>query len=203
MQLGKTLLGALIGGLLGIGLCIAVYYAMGGWDKAWLAIPVALLTGFGVRWMANTQGHPSYARGALTAVIAVAAFLLFYPTVALLTTRGAAARPITAQAEPAQPAEDAANDAAEDATADAPAETMAPIVAVRTEEGSKLGAGTLKNQRPQAWSALDFIALCVAAFIAYELGRGTGMTAPSDAAATRDEEPAPAVTAGQTLPPAD
>ena len=32
----------------------------------WLAIPVAMLTGLGVRMMVNTSGHASYVRSALT-----------------------------------------------------------------------------------------------------------------------------------------
>jgi len=195
MQLGKALVGALVGGVIGIGLCIAVYYLTGGWDKAWLAIPVALLTGLGVRWMVNTKGHPSYARGALTALVAVLAFLAFYPVAAMLTTR-ASARPIVAQGDAARPGEDAAD------AADAPADAAAPAEPVRMEDASDLAAGGMRNQRRQEWSALDFIALCIAAFIAYEMGRGTGVPAPSAAGTMRDEEPAP-MAAGQTLPPAD
>jgi hypothetical protein len=189
MQLGKSLVGAIIGGLLGIALCIAVTKLSGGWDKMWLAIPVALLTGLGVRWMANTKGHPSYARGALTAIIAIAAFLASFPIAALITTRGAAARPINAQAS-AEPADDAGNDAAdtEDA-ADAPAPETQPAAPAR-EPGSDLAAGM--RQRPPERSPWEYVALGIAALIAYELGRGSGVARPSVAedAAVRDE-PAP------------
>ena len=67
-----------------------------GWDKAWLAILVAIITGVGVRWAANTSGHASYVRGALTALVAILAFLAWYPIQAQLTVRGALARPIVA-----------------------------------------------------------------------------------------------------------
>ena len=206
MQLGKSLMGAVIGGVLGIALCLVIYFASG-WDKAWLAIPVAILTGLGVRWMAETRGYPSYARGALTAAIAIVAFLAFYPIAAMLTTRGAAARPITAQAaqrEDAGAATDAENADAADAPAkgDAPAETEAPVVEVRNEEGEGIGIPVGRNQRPPERSPFEYIALGLAAFIAYELGRGTGVSHSTADSAPRDREPEP-TPPGQTLPPPD
>src|SRR5215213_4358541 len=74
MQFGKTLVGAIIGAALGIGLLIAVYLAFG-IDKMWMAIPVALLTGLGVRMVAATSGHASYLRGAITVLLAMGAYL--------------------------------------------------------------------------------------------------------------------------------
>src|SRR4051812_12051213 len=74
MQFGKTLVGAIIGAALGIGLLIAVYL-LAGIDKMWMAIPVAILTGLGVRMVAATSGHASYLRGAITVVLAMGAYL--------------------------------------------------------------------------------------------------------------------------------
>jgi hypothetical protein len=198
MQLGKTLVGAIIGGVLGIGLCIAIYYLTEGFDKPWLAIPVAILTGLGVRSLVQTKGHPSYARGALTALIAVLAFLAFYPAVAKLTSR-IAAKSIVAQNATTQPAQAPADDAADDAAGDA-----APVPATDTErERATVAPGALRNQRQQPWSVFEMIALGLAAFIAYELGRGSEAAHPTVAGGTvpRDEEPAP-VRPGQ-YPPSD
>jgi hypothetical protein len=200
MQLGKSLVGAIIGGIIGIALCIAVTKLSGGWDKMWLAIPVALLTGLGVRWLVTTKGHPSYARGALTAIIAIAAFLASFPIAALITTRGAAARPIDARAN-AEPANDAADDAAdtEDA-ADAPADET-PAAAPAREPGAEFTAG-MRNQRPPERSPWEYVALGIAALIAYELGRGSGIARPGVAEDTvGHDEPAP-VRPGQ-YPPSD
>src|SRR4051794_30184809 len=74
MQIGKTLVGAIIGAALGIALLIAVYFAFQ-IDKMWMAIPVAILTGLGVRMVVATSGHASYLRGALTVVLAMGAYL--------------------------------------------------------------------------------------------------------------------------------
>src|SRR3954468_387163 len=74
MQFGKTLVGAIIGAALGIGLLIAVYLQFG-IDKMYMAIPVALLTGLGVRMMVAGTGQASYLRGAITVLIALGAYL--------------------------------------------------------------------------------------------------------------------------------
>src|SRR5689334_8451521 len=74
MQFGKTLVGGIIGAVLGVVLLIAVYLAAG-IDKMWMAIPVAVLTGLGVRMVAATSGHGSYLRGAITVLLAMGAYL--------------------------------------------------------------------------------------------------------------------------------
>jgi hypothetical protein len=119
MQLGKSLVGAVIGGLVGAAVCVAIT-KFTGWDKMWLAILVALLTGIGVRMLVDTRGHASYARGALTAILAVAAYFLSFWASTLITTKGAAAREINAQAGVRQAAADdaAADDAADNDAAD-------------------------------------------------------------------------------------
>jgi hypothetical protein len=103
MQLGKSLMGAIIGGVLGIGVLLVVH-ALVGWDAYWMALPVALLTGLGVRWVANVKGHPSYLRGALTGILAIAAFIAGQYVVAQVATRGAPAKPVTTQESAVRPA---------------------------------------------------------------------------------------------------
>jgi hypothetical protein len=74
MQLKNTLIGAIVGGLVGIGVLIAAFMFFEVQHTA-LAIVVAVLVGLGVRAMVSTKGHASYLRGALTALVAVAAFV--------------------------------------------------------------------------------------------------------------------------------
>jgi hypothetical protein len=193
MQLGKSLVGAIIGGLVGAALCVAII-KFSGWDKMWLAILVALLTGLGVRWMANTKGHPSYARGALTAVIAIAAYFLSFWITTLVMTQGAAARS-TAGLETAQPADGAAADAdaADDATETADDETpAAPARPADTEEGIGPASNRMRNPRPADRSPWEYVALGIAALVAYQLGRGSEgpRTTAADGTVVRDE-PAP------------
>jgi hypothetical protein len=118
MQLGKSLLGALIGAALGIGLLVLIN-SLTAWDKYWLAIPVALLTGLGVRWVANTCGHPSYVRGVLTGVISILAFMAGQYVVAEVATRRSQAKPIVAQESDVRPADRGDTDEQADTPADA------------------------------------------------------------------------------------
>jgi hypothetical protein len=239
MQLGKTLVGAVIGGLVGAAVCVAIT-KFTGWDKMWLAILVALLTGIGVRMLVDTRGHASYARGALTAILAVAAYFLSFWASTLITTKGAAAREINAQAGVRQaadrPAADddvaaddvaaddaAANDAADGEDADdaakgeaadaadgdsedaddAAADNAEPAAPANTEEERQpLAASIPRPQRPQERSPWEYLALAIAALVAYQLGRGSeGPRAYATDGTVRDEEPAP-VRPGQ-YPPSD
>ncbi len=199
MQLGKSFVGALVGGAVGIAALIGIHM-LTGWDKAWLAILVAIITGAGVRWAATTTGHASYVRGALTALVAILAFLAWYPIQAQLTVRGALAKPILPNRaaveadavdadEAAEPADTAdADDAAETVTAPAADEP-----AGQTGEGPNIAPGVLARPRAQQFSTWDFLWLCIAGLIAYELGRGTAAAAPAAGAiGSPDDGPPPA-----------
>src|SRR5438477_333118 len=88
MQFGKALLGAIIGAVIGLVLLLAAYRFFA-WDGFWLAVPFAIVTGLGVRVMVATGGH-SYARGALTAVLALAAYYGGWRLVAMIASRASA-----------------------------------------------------------------------------------------------------------------
>ena len=74
MQLKNALIGAIVGGLIGIGVLVAAFMFFGAQHTA-LALVVAVLVGVGVRAMVSTKGHASYLRGAITALVAIAAFV--------------------------------------------------------------------------------------------------------------------------------
>jgi hypothetical protein len=213
MQFGKSLVGALVGGAVGIAALIGIHM-LTGWDKAWLAILVAIITGVGVRWAANTSGHASYARGALTALVAILAFLAWYPIQAQLTVRGALAKPIlpnraAADTEPANTVEadetaeaadangnDDAADSTETPAADTEvAEPAADAATQPTDDGPNVVPGGLARPRAQQFSTWDFVWLCVAGLIAYELGRGTAAPTATGALGSPDDGPPPS-TAG-------
>lgn len=180
MQFGKTLIGAIIGAAIGIALLVIVYMAFT-IDAVWLAIPVAILTGLGVRTMVSTSGHPSYLRGATTGVLALAAYLVGWYIVAQVATQraSAAAEPRADLAAAAQPAEGAAGDSADategdDAKADAPKAADEP----QTRPAGSNAAVARNPAMPRSFSTLDFVWLCLAGLVAYELGRGTGGAKP-------------------------
>lgn len=166
MQFGKSLLGGIIGAAVGIGLLLVVYRVFN-IDGFWLAIPLAIVTGLGVRMAVRTTGHASYLRGAITAILALAGFMGWFLLAAGMTKASANARgprPDVAEQESADPA---ASDAKEEA---APAETPpGPVGPVRDLSGTR---------RPMApkgtMSTWDMICLGIAALVAYEMGRGSG-----------------------------
>jgi hypothetical protein len=228
--------------------CVAIT-KFTGWDKMWLAILVALLTGIGVRLLVDTRGHASYARGALTAILAVGAYFLSFWASTLIATKGASAREISAQAGARQTADDnaaddeaadddadgepadgeaadgvaaddsaadeaadgeAADDAADDEAAgenengdDQAADENARAAQATTQQRTERAAGLVRNQRPPERSPWEYLALGVAALIAYQLGRGS--EAPrayaGDGTGVREQEPA-APRPGQ-YPPSD
>jgi hypothetical protein len=182
MQLGKSLIGALLGGAIAIAVLVAIYM-LTGWDKAWLAILAAIITGLGVRWTATTKGHASYARGALTALVAILSFLAFYPIVAQVTVRGGVAKPIVADPLAARATE--ANEVEADATE--PAAVEAP----RADERPALEPAAIPRPRNQQFSEWDFLWLSIAGLIAYELGRGTAAAPATGSAGSPDDGPPP------------
>jgi hypothetical protein len=218
MQLGKSLVGALVGGAVGIAALIGIHM-LTGWDKAWLAIPVAIITGLCVRWIADTRGHASYARGALTALVAILAFLAWYPIQAKITIGTASvAKPIVADrtaAEAIEPrdttveaATDDADEPAEPESDDAdepaqPASTPAADEAAQPNAGEGGLARAVPPRLPaQQFSTWDFLWLCIAGLIAYELGRGTApATRPTGAMGSPDDGPPPATVRQSTAPP--
>jgi hypothetical protein len=166
MQLGKTLIGAIVGAALGIGVWIAIYLLFG-MDHVALAILVALLTGLGVRTLVSTSGHASYARGALTGLLALAAYVGGWFLVAEVAKARAATAPKRPAAAAPKAAEGDVKDAAGPAGEAPPVEI--PQAVQRTPTGGAMPKAVTPGQNP-----LDYVWLAIAALVAYELGRGTG-----------------------------
>jgi hypothetical protein len=117
--------------------------------------------------MVSTKGHPSYARGAMTGILAILAFMAGNYLVAEVATRRtakAAAAPVVVNRT------DDADDEADEAAG--PADVA--VEPVRMEEPTSRGGAGMRNARPQQSSPWDYFWLGIAALIAYELGRGTG-----------------------------
>lgn len=169
MQLGKALIGAIIGAALGIGLLLAVYMLFK-IDHVALAIGVAILTGLGVRTLVSTSGHASYTRGALTGVLALAAYVGGWFLVAEVAKARARAAPNSAPVAAVQQAEKAD---AEPAAATGGA--AQPVAEVRPIDRGTTGVAAPKAVAP-GQNPLDYVWLAIAGLVAYELGRGSGAT---------------------------
>lgn len=181
MQLGKSLLGGIIGAAVGIGLLLAVYRLFG-IDKGWLAIPFAIVTGLGVRTMVSTAGHASYFRGALTMLLALAGYIGGWYLAASMAQARANAMTLKPVAVDQKVGEAATSGGTEDAAATPP--PPMPI------ESDGLGSTGRRSMAPKgAMSTFDIICLAVAALVAYELGRGSGISPPIPAAETVEATP--------------
>jgi hypothetical protein len=204
MQFGKSLLGAIIGAAIGIALLLVVYLTMG-IDKVWLSIPFAIITGLGVRMFVSTGGHASYVRGAMTMVVALAGYIggwmLVEKVVSARANATGKAPPIAGEEKQAvEPGDTEAKDAE---GKDADAQDAEGQDAVASDENSDTAAtdeekdadaapkaappkaAPLKREtamprattpRAVAYTPWDVICLAVAALVAYELGRGSGMS---------------------------
>jgi hypothetical protein len=165
MQLGKAIVGAIIGAILGIGLLIAVYLFFGT-DKMWMAIPVAILTGLGVRMVAVTSGNASYLRGAITVLLAMGAYMGGLSITKTIANHRAAnvakAAPAPRSEEPIEAGATKDQAAGEAKPAEAP--PVAPVV---------VDSSVRRPSLPTGFSTWDFLSLAVAALFAYELGRGS------------------------------
>jgi hypothetical protein len=165
MQLGKALIGAVIGSAVGVALILAIYYSFA-LDHTGLAVLMAVCAGLGVRTLVNTKAHASYLRGALTCVIAILAFAGCKFLIADLAARGAFVKqlkPVVVRPEEEAPAQDA--------LASGPNQ---PVEERRNAVSQQSSGDVGMTRAKQSFSTWDFILLSVAALVAYELGRGTG-----------------------------
>ncbi len=174
MQLGKSLLGGIIGAAVGIGLLLAVYRVFG-IDKGWLAIPFAIVTGLGVRAMVSTSGHASYFRGALTMLLALAGYIGGWYLAASMAQARANAMTLKPVAVDQKSTEAAGGGSKEEAAPAPP-----PPSSIDSEA---LAPSSRRSMAPKgAMSTFDIICLAIAALVAYELGRGSGISAPAPTA---------------------
>jgi hypothetical protein len=177
MELGKTLVGAIIGAAIGIAILIAVQHFRQ-LDQTWLAIIVALLVGLGVRAMVSTTGHPSYLRGALTGLLALAAYYGGTQLYSELATRGILAKKMQAPPPVAANEADGADGEAPETDAEADGVTV-PVVPAADARPAVQPRDVAKAPM-QPGSPWDYVWLTVAALLAYELGRGSEPAAPKE-----------------------
>jgi hypothetical protein len=160
-----------IGAAVGVGLHAlletTVLKSPGG--AAWFAIAIGLLTGIGVRMASGGHLDRSYARGAISALIALGAIVASSFVIKEVMKRREVA--VKTNVAPAT-AKDVAADDADSADADADGEAKAPIVAVN-DPASPLGGGI---GTPKAGAGdvnlWQFIFMALGGLVAYEFGRG-------------------------------
>jgi hypothetical protein len=170
MGLGPTLVGGIIGAVVGVALHLVVETSTD-YEAPWFAIIIGALTGLGVS-QANRSlaGRVSYARGAVAAGIALAAIVGSTPLIAAV----AAYRDRPADSAPdlaldAPPAESQASAAGADGAKPGEDAAAPRLVDARSAEMGILDP-PLKSGGLNLW---QFVCMAVGTFIAYEYGRGT------------------------------
>jgi hypothetical protein len=173
-SLAPAIVGAIIGAAVGVGLHVVLATGMLGYrnEASWFAIVIGVLTGIGVRMACRGCMDRSYARGALAAVVALAAIVGSSFAIREVmkrsetTTKGPVAAAKTPEADAAANAD--AEDAGEaDPAAEEPA-AVARTAPPRGQIGMGAGAkGGLAN--PSPW---EFVFMALGGLVAYELGRG-------------------------------
>jgi hypothetical protein len=170
MNLGKTLVGGLLGGAIGVGLQVALE-VFGKIEATWFPIVIGLLCGLGVRKLdASAATGVSYFRGAVAGLISIGAIVsgpnLVAKVRSMQPTQGIAKAVANADAGAKKPDEDGEN------VADVP-----PPVEVRTQPTGKVGPPALA-QRPKDFSTAQFVFMAVGILLAYEFARGTEVRFP-------------------------
>jgi len=188
MQLKNALIGAVVGGLIGVGILVAAFMFFGTQHTA-LALLVAVLVGGGVRAMVSTKGHASYLRGALTALVAIVAFVggnFVVAQVARSQMAANASQPM--RTAPLSERKTAATEGTESGDT-----AVEPVI---EEMGIRRSApvGGMRGPLKSAYSPWDFFWLSVATLVAYELGRGSG-TGPVTTPPLSEAPATPAATA--------
>jgi hypothetical protein len=170
---GPTIVGGVIGALVGMGLHLLVESTTG-FEAPWFAIVIGVLTGLGVH-QANKSlaGRVSYLRGAVAAAIALAAIVGSPQVIAKLAakndvalgSKGEASKPTGPQSTGDDQAEEAVTKSAgDDEATSAPGELR----------GTPVAGGQVGISRPGDFNVWQFVFMAVGTFIAYEFGRGTG-----------------------------
>jgi hypothetical protein len=170
--LGPALLGGIIGAAVGVGLNVVLEGAFLGRriEASWFPVVIGLLTGLGVRWANRRHLERSYARGAVSALIALAAIVASSFAVKEVMARRetqAGATPVAAapRADAGEAADEGAVAEADDAEEGAPTPDREAATGPR---GVVVGQPRVANEI----SPWQFVFMALGALVAYELGRG-------------------------------
>jgi hypothetical protein len=168
--LGPALLGGVIGAAIGVGLDVVLEGAFLGkpYDLKWFPVVIGVLTGLGVRWANRQHLERSYARGAVSALIALAAIVASsFAIKEVMARRETAAKATPAAAPKAETDEAADEQPAADAGEAAP-ETRPERETAAAPAGGVVGQPKGVNDI-NTW---QFVFMALGALVAYELGRG-------------------------------
>jgi hypothetical protein len=152
--------GGIIGAIIGIALHVVLETGMLGTrvEASWFAVVIGVLTGLGVRQANRHHMERSYARGAVSGLIALAA----------IVASSFAIKEVMARKE----TQAKTGTVAAAAPANAEAEEEEPVAQAEPAAGRLGPVGGVGKGRPSDFSPWSFVFMALGALVAYELGRG-------------------------------
>lgn len=168
MQAVRTLMGAVVGGALGALVVVGLGQSPVPWvrDGMWAVVIVGLLAGLSMKLIAS-DGHVSFIRGGLTALVAVLAFMGGKYSVGEITGMQAPqATELPAVADIADATGDGAEGAGDVNLDDIPEAPARVASGAPRQEIINVGP-------PKKVQTYDAIWLAVGALVAYQIGKGT------------------------------
>ena len=182
MHVLNWLFGGIVGGAVGAAVWVSIEYSSQ-LEFAWMAWPVGLLVGWGVRKCAAADTRGGFLRGALAALLALVAILGAGWSKQKILTRQAsqviapAIVVTTGEAEGDQKSLDGISEAIE------------PVAVDFGKPSTGLLSSPIDPKAGNAMQNMDMLWLCLAALTAYVVGKGAGSDSVRSGEELADEEP--------------
>jgi hypothetical protein len=168
MHILNCLFGGIVGGVIGAAIWVSVEYSLQS-EFAWMAWPVGLLVGWSVRKCAATDMRGGFLRGALAALLALAAIMgAGWSKQKILTTQ---AGQVIAPAVVVTTGE---SEIGEQKTTNETTEAIEPVTVDIGTPSTGLFHGSIDPKAGNAMQNMDMLWLCLAALTAYVVGKGAG-----------------------------
>ncbi len=180
MHVLNWLFGGIVGGAVGAAVWVSIEYSSQ-LEFAWMAWPVGLLVGWGVRKCAAADTRGGFLRGALAALLALAAILgAGWSKQKILT------RQVSQVIAPAIVVTTGEAEVGDQKSTDETSEAIEPV----TVDFGKPSTGLLQGSKTDnAMQSMDMLWLCLAALTAYVVGKGAGSDSVLNEEESADEEP--------------
>ena len=180
MHVLNWLFGGIVGGAVGAAAWVAIEYTTQS-EFAWMAWPVGLLVGWGVHKFAAADTRGGFLRGALAALLALAA---------VLGAGWSKAEILTKQAARASNAAVGVTVSETDGSGEGEVAAAIDRVSIDIEEpAAGFLNGPLESKPRNAFQDLNMLWLCLAALTAYVVGKGSGTGVASSEELAKEEEP--------------
>jgi len=172
MHFFNWLFGGIVGGAIGAAIWVAIEYSTQS-EYGWIAWPVGLLVGLGVHKAASADIRGGFLRGAVAALLALAAVIGAGKAKAVVMTKMAekAAEPANISAKASHDAHDASE---ETETANGEAPEVQDLLNVLESPSTSIIESSMPNKQGNAFKEKDMLWLCLSAVTAYMVGKGSG-----------------------------